>query len=123
MKTERPTDTLVLPGLLAEVQAAAEEEHRAPGELVREAIERYMDEREWKKLLGYGRERALAPAEFAALPLLARGAALRFLLTRLFDWLNQPAGALVRPKDPREYLRKLHFHRGITSPTGYGLDA
>jgi hypothetical protein len=61
MKTERPTDTLVPPGLLAEVQAAAEEEHRAPGELVREAIERYMDDREWKKLLAYGaygRERA-----------------------------------------------------------------
>jgi hypothetical protein len=58
MKTERPTDTLVPPGLLAEVQAAAEEEHRAPGELVREAIERYMDDREWKKLLAYGQERA-----------------------------------------------------------------
>jgi homoserine kinase type II len=55
--------------------------------------------------------------------LLARGAALRFLLTRLFDWLNQPAGALVRPKDPREYLRKLRFHRGITDPRGYGIDA
>jgi homoserine kinase type II len=70
----------------------------------------------------YRRERPLAPEEFAALPLLARGAALRFLLTRLFDWLNQPAGALVRPKDPREYLRKLRFHREITSPRGYGLD-
>jgi homoserine kinase type II len=71
----------------------------------------------------YRRQRPLAPAECTALPLLARGAALRFLLTRLFDWLNQPTGALVRPKDPREYLRKLRFHRGITSPTGYGLDA
>jgi homoserine kinase type II len=71
----------------------------------------------------YRRERPLASEECAALPLLARGAALRFLLTRLFDWLNQPAGALVRPKDPREYLRKLRFHRGITDPRGYGLDA
>jgi homoserine kinase type II len=71
---------------------------------------------------GYRRERPLAPAEFAALPLLARGAALRFLLTRLFDWLHQPAGALVRPKDPLEYLRKLRFHRDVVDPRGYGLD-
>src|SRR5438552_17799294 len=69
----------------------------------------------------YGRERALAPAEFAALPLLARGAALRFLLTRLYDWLNQTAGALVRPKDPLEYLQKLRFHRSVAGPGEYGL--
>jgi homoserine kinase type II len=62
------------------------------------------------------------PAELAALPALARGSALRFLLTRLYDWLNPPAGALVRPKDPLEYLRKLRFHRGIAGPGGYGLD-
>jgi homoserine kinase type II len=73
-------------------------------------------------LEGYQRERPLVPAELDALPLLARGSALRFLLTRLFDWLNQPAGALVKPKDPLEYLRKLRFHRGITGPRGYGLD-
>jgi homoserine kinase type II len=72
---------------------------------------------------GYRRGRPLAPAELAALPVLARGSALRFLLTRLFDWLNQPAGALVRPKDPLEYLRKLRFHRSISDPRGYGLDA
>ena len=74
-------------------------------------------------LEGYRRARPLSSAELAALPLLARGSALRFLLTRLFDWLNQPAGALVRPKDPIEYLRKLRFHRGITDIAGYGLDA
>jgi homoserine kinase type II len=73
-------------------------------------------------LEGYRRKRPLAPDELAALPLLARGSALRFLLTRLFDWLNQPEGALVQPKDPREFLRKLRFHRGITSLAGYGLD-
>ena len=72
---------------------------------------------------GYRRERPLAPRELAALPVLARGSALRFLLTRLFDWLNPPAGALVRPKDPLEYLRKLRFHQGITDPRGYGFDA
>ena len=71
---------------------------------------------------GYRRERPLGPGELAALPVLARGSALRFLLTRLFDWLNPPAGALVRPKDPLEYLRKLRFHRAITDPGGYGLD-
>src|SRR6201997_5509763 len=73
-------------------------------------------------LEGYRRARPLSPAELAALPLLARGSALRFLLTRLFDWLNQAPGALVLPKDPFEYLRKLRFHRGIADIAGYGLD-
>jgi homoserine kinase type II len=73
-------------------------------------------------LASYRAERALDPAEFAALPLLARGSALRFLLTRLYDLLNHPAGALVRPKDPLEYLHKLRFHRGVSSPASYGLD-
>jgi homoserine kinase type II len=71
---------------------------------------------------GYRRVRPLSPAELGALPLLARGGALRFLLTRLFDWLNQPAGALVRPKDPVEYLRRLRFHRTVMGLGGYGLD-
>jgi homoserine kinase type II len=70
----------------------------------------------------YLRERGLRSDELALLPLLARGSALRFLLTRLYDWLNQPVGALVRPKDPIEYLRKLRFHRGIAGPAGYGID-
>ena len=58
----------------------------------------------------------------AALPLLARGAALRFLLTRLVDWLDVPAGALVRPKDPLEYFRKLRFHQAVASVRDYGID-
>jgi homoserine kinase type II len=70
----------------------------------------------------YRRARPLTAAELGALPLLARGSALRFLLTRLFDWLNQSAGALVRPKDPLEYLRRLRFHRGITTLAAYGID-
>jgi homoserine kinase type II len=70
----------------------------------------------------YRQARSLAAAEVAALPVLARGSALRFLLTRLFDWLNQPAGALVRPKDPLEFLRKLRFHRGVESVRDYGID-
>ncbi|HXZ68065.1 MAG TPA: homoserine kinase, partial [Alphaproteobacteria bacterium] len=55
-------------------------------------------------------------------PALARGAALRFLLTRTFDWLEQPVGALVKPKDPLEYLQKLQFHQTIKSAKDYGLD-
>jgi homoserine kinase type II len=72
-------------------------------------------------LQGYGRRRPLRPAEIAALPVLARGSALRFLMTRLDDWLHQVDGALVRPKDPREYLRKLRFHRAVAGPEAYGL--
>src|SRR5205814_542291 len=64
-------------------------------------------------LNAYGRERQLSDAEQNALPLLARGAALRFLLTRLVDFLNVPPGALVRPKDPIEYVRKLRFQQGV----------
>ncbi|MFN5526295.1 MAG: homoserine kinase, partial [Bradyrhizobium sp.] len=73
-------------------------------------------------LAGYGRVRPLDAREVAALPLLARGAAIRFLLTRLVDWLNVPAGALVKPKDPLEYVRKLRFHQAVTSVRDYGLD-
>jgi homoserine kinase type II len=69
---------------------------------------------------GYGAVRRLTPPEAAALPVLARGSALRFLLTRLVDWLNVPPGALVRPKDPREYLGKLRFHQAISSADAYG---
>lgn len=69
----------------------------------------------------YRRERPLSPGELAALPVLARGSALRFLLTRLYDWLNQVDGALVRPKDPLEYVRKLRFHRGVRDVSAYGI--
>jgi homoserine kinase type II len=72
-------------------------------------------------LAGYQRVRPLTPAERAALPILARGGALRFLLTRLYDWLNHPPGAFVQPHDPREYLARLRFHRGVRGPVDYGL--
>jgi len=72
-------------------------------------------------LRGYQAHRALSSAERAALPVLARGAALRFLLTRLYDWLNTPAGALVTPKDPMDYLRRLRFHLSAESEAAYGL--
>ena len=60
-------------------------------------------------LAAYAALRPLSEAERAALPVLCRGAALRFLLTRLYDWTATPAGALVTRKDPLEYLRKLRF--------------
>ena len=74
-------------------------------------------------LNAYGRERKMSQAEENALPLLARGAALRFLLTRLVDFLNVPPGALVRPKDPLEYVRKLRFQQGVASMRDYGVAA
>jgi len=73
-------------------------------------------------LSGYRAARPLSPREIAALPLLARGGALRFLLTRLYDWLNHPEGAFVQPKDPLEYLGKLRFHRDVAGPGAYGID-
>ena len=73
-------------------------------------------------LRSYRSVRPLSDGELEALPLLARGAALRFLLTRLYDWQNQVEGALVKPKDPLEYLEKLRFHKGVTGPGAYGLD-
>ena len=74
-------------------------------------------------LAGYRRVRPLGRDELEALPWLARGSAMRFLLTRLYDWLNQPPGAFVRPKDPLEYLRKLRFHQQVRGPGAYGLEA
>lgn len=70
---------------------------------------------------GYERVRKLTPEEIAALPVLARGSALRFMLTRLVDWLNVPPGALVKPKDPLEYVKKLRFHQKVASAREYGL--
>ena len=73
-------------------------------------------------LNSYRAVRPLEPGELEALPILARGASLRFLLTRLYDWLHRPEGALVRPKDPLEYWDKLRFHRGVRGHRAYGLD-
>ena len=72
-------------------------------------------------LEGYQSVRPLSDAEITALPVLSRGSALRFFLTRLYDWLAKPEGAMVTKKDPLEYLRKLRFHRQISSPAEYGL--
>ena len=76
-----------------------------------------------RMIAGYRSVRELDPEEIASLPVLARGAALRFLLTRLHDALFPPEGVLVRQKDPLEYLHKLRFHQGVAGPGAYGLDA
>ncbi len=72
-------------------------------------------------LAGYQSVRPLSAAEREALPILARGSALRFFLTRLYDWLMTPEGAMVTKKDPFEYLKKLRFHAGVKSAAEYGL--
>jgi homoserine kinase type II len=70
-------------------------------------------------LRGHGAVRTLTDAEIAALPMLCRGAALRFFLTRLADWQPPAPGVVVRPKDPMEYARKLAFH-ACSVPGDYG---
>ena len=73
-------------------------------------------------LKAYEKVRPMSAAEHAALPVLARGASMRFLLTRLVDWLAVPDGALVKPKDPLEYFRKLRFHQSVKSANDYGIN-
>ena len=86
----------------------------------------FAEEREYDVARGramiraYEKVRPLSEAERAALPTLARGAALRFFATRLVDWSETPAGALVKPKDPLEYAEKLQFHRQVRNATDYG---
>jgi homoserine kinase type II len=72
-------------------------------------------------LAGYQSVRPLSRDEARALPLMAHGSALRFMLTRLYDWQSTPEGAMVVKKDPLEYVRKMRFHRKIKSPEEYGL--
>jgi homoserine kinase type II len=73
-------------------------------------------------LKGYESARELDAMEFEALPMLARGAALRFLVTRGHDWLHTCEHALVKPHNPLEYLRRLRFHQTVKSAREYGLE-
>ena len=73
-------------------------------------------------LSGYESVRPLSVEERANFPLLAHGSALRFMLTRLYDWINTPAGSLVVKKDPTEYVRRMRFHQAVKSPGEYGFD-
>ena len=72
-------------------------------------------------LAGYQSVRPLSQAELDALPILCSGAAMRFFLTRFYDWINTPSDAFVKPLNPSEYWSKLRFHRNATSPTAYGV--
>jgi homoserine kinase type II len=72
-------------------------------------------------LRAYVEVRPLSEPERAALPVLCQGAAIRFLLTRLYDWLNTPEGALVTRKDPIEYVRRLRFHLTARDEHAYGI--
>lgn len=73
-------------------------------------------------IAGYNKVRPLSDEEISALPVLCRGGALRFMLTRLYDCLNQVEGALVKTKDPLEYLKMLNFHQKVKSAGEYGAD-
>jgi homoserine kinase type II len=84
-----------------------------------DAEQRFIGARAKRLTEMYDMFRDLGPDEIAALPILCRGAALRFLLTRLYDWLNPVAGAVVRPHDPLEYLRKLKFHQQVRDAADY----
>ena len=68
----------------------------------------------------YENVRRLEPRERAAIPVLARSAAMRFFLTRLVDLAATPKDALVKPHNPLDYAERLGFHRQAKSPEDYG---
>ena len=73
-------------------------------------------------LKAYEKVRPLSEAEFKAIPVLAAGSAMRFFLTRLYDWIHTPTGALVSPKDPMEYWSILSFHQSVSGTAAYGIE-
>ena len=75
-----------------------------------------------RMLAAYRKVREFSAEEMEALPLLAQGSAMRFLLTRLYDWLHTPKDALVTCKDPLEFLARLRFHRAVKGSAEYGLE-
>ena len=68
---------------------------------------------------GYSKIRVLTDEEKKSLKILCQGAAIRFLLTRVFDYLNLTEGALVKIKDPVEYLKRLEFHNNVKNYQDY----
>jgi len=72
-------------------------------------------------LKAYQSVRPLSEAETEAIPILAAGSAMRFFLTRLYDWIHTPSDALVSPKDPMEYWSILRFHQSVSGTTAYGI--
>mgnify|MGYP003393914640 CR=1 FL=1 len=73
-------------------------------------------------ICGYQRVRPLTPEEGRAMPVLARGAALRFLLTRAHDWIATPKDAIVKPHDPADYVARILQYRQMTRPADYGIE-
>lgn len=86
-----------------------------------DAAHRFVPERARALFAAYERLRPLTDAERAAMPVMGRAAAMRFVCTRCYDWLYRAPNALVVPKDPMEYIAKLRFHRKIKDWRGYGL--
>lgn len=82
---------------------------------------RFVPARAAALMAAYQQHRPLTGAEKAAMPLLLRGAALRFLLTRAHDLLFHEKSALVTPKDPLEYAAKLRFHQTMRDADAYGM--
>ncbi|MDA7573268.1 homoserine kinase [Candidatus Pelagibacter sp.] len=73
-----------------------------------------------KKLIdGYQNTRKISKKEKNTLNILCRGAALRYLLTRIYDYINTPKTALIKIKDPREYFQKLIVHNGLNNYKDY----
>lgn len=70
----------------------------------------------------YNHARPFTKSEMKALPIFGRGAAMRIIATRLYDWLNPAPGALVKAKDPMEHVRILRFHQKAESAAAYGFD-
>jgi len=70
---------------------------------------------------GYQSVRPLNEEEIASIPVLCRGSAMRFFLTRLYDWIHTPPDAQVRPHDPMAYWKRLNFHHQVKTPEGYGV--
>ena len=68
---------------------------------------------------GYSSVRKLTEQEKNSIKVLSQGAALRFLLTRVFDALNKVEGAIVKVKDPMEYLKRLEFHKNSKNYEDY----
>lgn len=81
---------------------------------------RFFPERAAALIKGYEETHGLSTEERTALPLLCQGAALRFLLTRSFDWINTPPDALVMRKDPLAYWRRLETYRNSDAATLFG---
>jgi len=80
---------------------------------------RFVPERARSLFAAYQAVRPISAQEWKAFPVLCRGAAMRFLLTRCYDWLNRAQGALVTPKDPMEYVAKLRFHQQVKNAQDY----